>query len=81
MLKIQHCLDNRLTDFGEGVSLTRRQRSTPQKHFLVLTATVQLEGLSNLKKCNYPIENQTRNLPACSINSQGLRLFEAIAIS
>jgi hypothetical protein len=81
MLKLQHCLDNRLTDVGEGVSLTLRPRSTPQKHFLVLTATVRLEGLDNLKKCNYLIENQTRDLPACSINSQGLRLFEATALS
>jgi hypothetical protein len=29
MLRIPHFLDNRLTDGGEVVSLTRRQRFTP----------------------------------------------------
>jgi hypothetical protein len=33
MLRIPHCLDNRLTDGGEVVSLTHRPRSTPHKHF------------------------------------------------
>jgi hypothetical protein len=33
MLRILHCLDNRLTDGGEIVSPTHRPRSTPQKHF------------------------------------------------
>jgi hypothetical protein len=32
MLRLPHCLDNRLTGGGEVVSLTRRPRSTPQKH-------------------------------------------------
>jgi hypothetical protein len=35
MLKIPHCLDNRLTDGGE-VSITHRPLFTPQKYFLVL---------------------------------------------
>jgi hypothetical protein len=30
-----HCLDNRLTDAGEVVSLTRQPRSTPNEYFLV----------------------------------------------
>jgi hypothetical protein len=30
------CLDNRLTEGGGIISLTRRPRSPPQKHFLVL---------------------------------------------
>jgi hypothetical protein len=34
MLWIPHCLDNRLTDGGEVVSLTHLL-STPQKHFFV----------------------------------------------
>jgi hypothetical protein len=33
MLRIPHCLDNRLTDGGKIVSLTHRPLSTPQKHF------------------------------------------------
>jgi hypothetical protein len=31
MLRFPHCLDNRLTDGGEIVSLTRRPLSNPQK--------------------------------------------------
>jgi hypothetical protein len=54
-----HCLDIRITDGGEVVSLTRRPRSTPQKRFLVLISVrgginpkpiVRLEGLGKLKK-------------------------------
>jgi hypothetical protein len=61
MLRITHFLDNRLTDGGEFVSLTRRSRSTPQKHFLVLISVrggvkprtlVRLEELDKLKKFN-----------------------------
>jgi hypothetical protein len=33
MMRIQLYLDNRLTDGGKVVSLTHRQRSTPQKHY------------------------------------------------
>jgi hypothetical protein len=33
MLRIPHCLDNRLKDGDEVVTLKRRLRSTPQKHF------------------------------------------------
>jgi hypothetical protein len=33
MLRIPHCLDNRLTDGGKVVSLTRRPCPTPQKHY------------------------------------------------
>jgi hypothetical protein len=33
MLRIPHCIDSRLTDGGKVVSLTRRPRSTSQKHF------------------------------------------------
>jgi hypothetical protein len=33
MLRIPHCLDSRLTGGGKVVSLTRRPRCTPQKHF------------------------------------------------
>jgi hypothetical protein len=33
ILRIQHCLENRLTDGGKVVSPTHRPRSTPQEHF------------------------------------------------
>jgi hypothetical protein len=33
MLRIPHCLDNRLTDGGKVISPTHRPRSTPQKHY------------------------------------------------
>jgi hypothetical protein len=33
MLRIPHCLDNRLTDGGKVASPTHRPRSTPQKHY------------------------------------------------
>jgi hypothetical protein len=61
MLRIPHCLDNRLTDGGEVVRLTRRPRSTPQKHFFPasgihfclrlnkLQGLVRPEGLGELK--------------------------------
>jgi hypothetical protein len=32
MLRIPHCLDNRLTDGGKVVSPTHRPHFTPQKH-------------------------------------------------
>jgi hypothetical protein len=35
MLRIPNFLDKRLTNGGEIVSLKRRQRSAPQKHFLM----------------------------------------------
>jgi hypothetical protein len=33
MLRISHCLDNRLTDGGKFVSLTHPPHFTPQKHY------------------------------------------------
>jgi hypothetical protein len=40
MLRIPHCLDNRVTDGGKVVSLTHPPHFTPQKHF---HKTVSLE--------------------------------------
>jgi hypothetical protein len=54
MLRIPHCLDNRLTDGGEVVNLTHRQWFTPQKHYLC----IQLIG------------SRTRDLPAWGIVPQ-----------
>jgi hypothetical protein len=39
MLRMPHCLDNRLTDGGEVVGTTNRPRSTPQKHKLSVSVT------------------------------------------
>jgi hypothetical protein len=39
MLRIPHCLDNRLTDGGRIVSLTHRQRTTRQKHYFSASGT------------------------------------------
>jgi hypothetical protein len=58
------CQDNRLTHGGEVVSLTRRPRSTPQKHYFSASGTnfcyrlskpqglVRPEGLRKFKKKN-----------------------------
>jgi hypothetical protein len=37
---ILHCIDNRLTDGGEVVSLKRRSRSTPHKYFFLFQVLV-----------------------------------------
>jgi hypothetical protein len=39
MLRIPHCLDNRLTDGGKVVSLINRLRYTPQKHYFSTSGT------------------------------------------
>jgi hypothetical protein len=78
MLRIPHCLDNRLTDGGEVVSLTRRSRSTPQKYYISASGThlcyrlsksqdlVRLKGLGKLKKFIHLIGSRPRYLPAFS---------------
>jgi hypothetical protein len=65
MLRIPHCLDNRLTDSGEVVSLTHRLRYTPLTHFLFVSLVlicqrmskpldlVRPEGQDKLLKFNY----------------------------
>jgi hypothetical protein len=77
MLKIPHCLDNRITDGGK-VSPTHRLRSTPQKLYFYATGThfcyrlskpqgpVRPEGLGKLKKFSQLIGSRNRDLPAYS---------------
>jgi hypothetical protein len=81
MLRIPHCLDNRLTDGGKVVSPKPRPRSTPQKHYFFASGTdfrwrlskpqglVRLEGLDKLnkKKIIHLIESRTRDLPVFSM--------------
>jgi hypothetical protein len=63
MLRIPHCLDNRLTDGDKVVSPTDRPRSAPQKHYyFCISGTyfyqrlskfqglLRLEGLGKFKK-------------------------------
>jgi hypothetical protein len=45
MLRIPHCVDNRLTDGGQVVSLTRRPRSTLQKHIFISVSVSLLEAV------------------------------------
>jgi hypothetical protein len=82
MLRIPHCLHNRLTDGGKVVSPTHLPRSTPQKHFFSASdthfcqrltksqGTVRLEGLGKLKKFVHLIRSRTHGLPAYSIVPQ-----------
>jgi hypothetical protein len=79
MLRIPHCLDNRLTDGGKVVSPLHRPRSTPQKHYLYAFGThfssrlsksqglLLLDGLGKLKKKIHIMGSRTRYLPVCSI--------------
>jgi hypothetical protein len=39
MLRISHCLDNRLTDGGKVFSSTHRAQPTPQKHYFPPSGT------------------------------------------
>jgi hypothetical protein len=85
MLRIPYCLDTLLTDGGKAVSLTHRQRSTPQKHYFSASGThfcwrlskprglERLEGLGKLKNFVHLIGARTRVLPACSMVPQPLR--------
>jgi hypothetical protein len=49
MLRIPHCLDNRLTDGGKVIGLTHRLSSTPQKHYFSAFGTHSCYRLSKLQ--------------------------------
>jgi hypothetical protein len=78
MLRITHCIDNRLIHGGKVVSPTHRPRSTHQKHSLSASGThfcwrlcktkglVRPEGLGKLKKFIHFKESRTNDLTACS---------------
>jgi hypothetical protein len=76
MSRLTHFLDNRLTNSGEVVSLTRR-RKIPGTHFCWRLSRPQGYSAagkirSNEKSHDFT-ENRTRHLPACSIMHQPLR--------
>jgi hypothetical protein len=82
MLRIPHCLDNRLTDGGKVLSLTHQPRSSHQKHYFPVSGThfcqrltepqviVQLVGLGIFKEFIHLIGYRTCDFPACSIVPQ-----------
>jgi hypothetical protein len=55
MLRIQHCLDNRLIDGGKIVSLTHRPHFTRQKHYLTMVydTTTGIMGLYIVRNYKY----------------------------
>jgi hypothetical protein len=73
-----HFLDNRLTDGGEVVSLTRRppfaSRKIPGTHFCQRLSRSQghceAGRIKPIEKSNYLIGNRTCDLPACNIVPQ-----------
>jgi hypothetical protein len=81
MLRIQHCLENGLTDGAEVVSFMHRPRPNSQntlfisvfggvhfwKSFNISQSLVPSEGLDKLKKFNYVIGSRTCDLHACII--------------
>jgi hypothetical protein len=78
MFRISHCLDNRLTDGGKFVCLTRRPLLTPSKtisgtHFCYMS---QLQGhnaagrIRQIKQSSDLIEKRTGYLETCSMVRQ-----------
>jgi hypothetical protein len=83
--RFPHLLDNRLTDGGEVVSLTRQTPLYPQEDswysFLLEAESNQCHSaagrIRSIEKCSDLIENRTRGLPACSIVPQPTTLQRA----
>jgi hypothetical protein len=83
-----HFVDNRLTDGGNMVSLTRRPSLTPNYRFLVFIY-VRVSGsqghsaagrIKSIERSNDPIENRISNLPVCSTLRQTTPLSRAPTI-
>jgi hypothetical protein len=66
MLRIPHCLDNRLTDGGKAVSRTPRLLSTPRKHNFSASGTHFCQRLG--------IRTLHTERPGCAESSPSLRL-------
>jgi hypothetical protein len=81
-LRFPHFLDDRLTDGGEFVSLTRRPSFTPTKipgtHFYQRLSRTQGHSaagrITSIEKSNDLIGNRTRDLPSCIIVAQSITL-------
>jgi hypothetical protein len=71
--RLPHVLDNRLTNGGEFLSLTRWLGRPLLPGWVDPRAIAQLEGLSKLKKSNNLIGNRIHDLSAWSIVPQQLR--------
>jgi hypothetical protein len=93
MLRIPHCLENRLSDGRTVVSPTHWPHSTRQKHYFSASGTnfclklsklqdvVHPEGLGKLKKCIHLIGSRIGDLPACSIALQAATIPRAPVVS
>jgi hypothetical protein len=74
-LRIPGCLDSRLTEGGNIVSLTHRPLSASQKnyfsaygtHFITRQGPIRLGGVDKLKTFIHVIGSRTRDLPARSM--------------
>jgi hypothetical protein len=75
MSKLPHFLDNRFTNGGEVINLTRRPTFTPRKipgnNFCQKLSRPQGHSAAgrvrSIEKSNDLVGNRTRDLPACSI--------------
>jgi hypothetical protein len=83
MSRLPHFLDNRLTDGGEVVSLTRRPhlyppRKIPGTRFFKRLSRPQGHSaagrIRSIEKSSDLIRIRTRDLPACSIGPQSTTL-------
>jgi hypothetical protein len=85
IVRLPHFLDNRLTDGGEDVSLTRRPPFTPKNipgthscHRLSRPQDHSAAGrIRSIEKSSDLILNRNRDLPACSIMPQQTTLLRA----
>jgi hypothetical protein len=86
MSRLPHFIDNRLTDDGEVVSLTRRPPFIPRKipgtHLSYRLNRIQGHSAAGMiENCNDLTGNRTRDLPAYSIVPQSTTLPRALRIN
>jgi hypothetical protein len=92
MLRILHCLDNRLKDGDKVVSPTHRPRSTSQKYFTCSgthfcqrlskpQVLVRLEGLGKFKKFVSLIVSRTHDLSTFTIVPEELPILKGTTLA